>query len=66
MRVVLELLSSLAGLLKLWLRQRYGERREADRAAVRDDAGGEWVQHSGGTDRRDKPGSADAGGRRDG
>ena len=26
MRVVLELLSSLAGLLKLWLRQRYGER----------------------------------------
>ena len=25
-----------------------------------------WVQHSGGTDRRDKPGSADAGGRRDG
>ena len=30
--------------LKLWLRQRYGERREADRAAVRDDAGGEWVQ----------------------
>lgn len=70
MRVVLELLSSLAGLLKLWLRQRYGERREADRAAdraaVRDDAGGEWVQHSGGTDRRDKPGSADAGGRHDG
>ena len=61
MRAVLEFLSSLAGLLKLWLRQRYGERREADRAAVRDDAGGEWVQHSGGTDRRDKPGSADAG-----
>ncbi|GAB7511968.1 hypothetical protein Bwad006_07830 [Bilophila wadsworthia] len=70
MRVVLELLSSLAGLLKLWLRQRYGERREADRAAdraaVRDDAGGEWVRSMGGTDRRDKPGSADAGGRRDG
>lgn len=66
MRAVLEFLSSLAGLIKLWLRQRYGERREADRAAVRDDAGGEWVQHSGGTDRRDKPGSADAGGRRDG
>ena len=56
MRAVLEFLSSLAGILKLWLRQRYGERREADRAAVRDDAGGEWVQHSGGTDRRDKPG----------
>ena len=70
MRAVLEFLSSLAGLLKLWLRQRYGERREADRAAdraaVRDDAGGEWVQHSGGADRRDKPGSSDAGGRRDG
>ena len=49
MRAVLEFLSSLAGILKLWLRQRYGERREADRAAVRDDAGGEWVQHSGGT-----------------
>ena len=56
MRAVLEFLSSLAGLLKLWLRQRYGERREADRAAVRDDAGGEWVQHSGGADHRDKPG----------
>ena len=40
MRAVLEFLSSLAGLLKLWLRQRYGERREADRTAVRDDAGG--------------------------
>lgn len=65
MRAVLEFLSSLAGLLKLWLRQWYGERREADRAAVRDDAGGEWVQSMGGTDRRDKPGSADAGGRRD-
>ena len=66
MRSVLEFLSSLAGLLKLWLRQRYEERREADRAAVRDDAGGEWVRSMGGTDRRDKPGSADAGGRRDG
>ena len=43
MRAVLEFLSSLAGILKLWLRQRYGERREADRAAVRDDVGGEWV-----------------------
>lgn len=61
MRAVLEFLSSLAGILKLWLRQRYGERREADRAAVRDDAGGEWVHSMGGTDRRDKPGSADAG-----
>ena len=50
MRAVLEFLSSLAGLLKLWLRQRYGERREADRAAVRDDAGGEWVHSMGGTD----------------
>lgn len=70
MRAVLEFLSSLAGFLKLWLRQRYGERREAaraaDRVAVRDDAGGEWVRSMGGTDRRDKPGSADAGGRRDG
>ena len=66
MRAVLEFLSSLAGLLKLWLRQRHGERREADRTAVRDDAGGEWVRSMGGTDRRDKPGSADAGGRRDG
>ena len=43
MRAVLEFLSSLAGILKLWLRQRYGERREADRTAVRDDVGGEWV-----------------------
>ena len=42
MRAVLEFLLSLAGILKLWLRQRYGERREADRVAVRDDAGGEW------------------------
>ena len=66
MRAVLEFLSSLAGLLKLWLRQRYGERREADRAAVRDDVGGEWVRSMGGTDRCDKPGSSDAGGRRDG
>ena len=33
---------------------------------IRDDAGGEWVRSMGGTDRRDKPGSADAGGRRDG
>ncbi|WP_279060705.1 hypothetical protein [Bilophila wadsworthia] len=52
--------------LKLWLRQRYGERREADRAAVCDDAGGEWVRSMGGTDRRDKPTPLDAGGRRDG
>ena len=66
MRAVLEFLASLAECLTLWLRRKYGERREADRAAVRDDAGGEWVQHSGGTDRRDKPGSTDAGGRRDG
>ena len=66
MRAVLEFFTSLVELIKLWLRQRYGERREADRAAVRDDAGGEWVQHSGGADRRDKPGAADAGGRRDG
>ena len=66
MRAVLEFLTSFVELITLWLRQRYGERREADRAAVRDDAGGEWVQHSGGTDRRDKPGAADAGGRRDG
>ena len=62
MRAVLEFLASLAGLLKVWLRQKYGERREADRA----DAGGEWVRSMGGTDRRDKPGSTDAGGRRDG
>ena len=46
----------------MWLRQKYGERREADRAAVRDDAGGEWVRSMGGTDRRDKPGPTDAGG----
>lgn len=69
MRAVLEFLAALVDLLKLWLRQRYGERREAaraaDRVAVRDDAGGEWVRSMGGTDRRDKPGSADAGGRRD-
>ena len=54
MRAVLEFLAALVDLLKLWLRQRYGERREAaraaDRTAVRDDAGGEWVRHSGGTD----------------
>ncbi|MDR3813113.1 hypothetical protein [Bilophila wadsworthia] len=66
MRAVLEFLSSLAGLLKLWLRQRYGERREADRTAVRDDAGGEWGRSMGGTNRRDKPTPLDAGGRRDG
>ena len=66
MQAVLDLLTSVAELLKLWLRQRYGERREADRAAVRDDAGGQWVQSMGGTDRRDKSGSADTGGRRDG
>ena len=66
MRAVLEFLASLAECLTLWLRQRYGERREADRTAVRDDAGGEWVRSMGGTDRRDKPGSTDAGGRRDG
>ena len=40
MRAVLEFLASLVELLKLWLRQKYGERREADRAAVCDDAGG--------------------------
>ena len=56
MRAVLEFLASLVELLKLWLRQKYGERREADRAAVCDDAGGEWVRSMGGTDRRDKPG----------
>ena len=56
MRAVLEFLASLVGLLKLWLRQKYGERREADRAAVCDDAGGEWVRSMGGTDRRDKSG----------
>ena len=70
MRAVLEFLSSLAGLLKLWLRQRYEERREvvraADRTAVHDDSGGEWVHSMGGTDRRDKPAPPDAGGRRDG
>ncbi|WP_337431102.1 hypothetical protein [Bilophila sp.] len=66
MRAVLEFLASLVELLKLWLRQKYGERREADRAAVCDDAGGEWVRSMGGTDRRDKPGPLDAGGRRDG
>lgn len=66
MRAVLEFLTSFVELLKLLLRQRYGERREADRAAVRDDAGGEWVRSMGGTDRRDKSGSADTGGRRDG
>ena len=66
MRAVLEFLTSFVELITLWLRQRYGERREADRAAVRDDAGGAWVQHSGGADHRDKPGSSDAGGRRDG
>ena len=43
MRAVLEFFTSLVELIKLWLRQRYGERREADRAAVRDDVGGEWV-----------------------
>ena len=43
MRAVLEFFTSLVELIKLWLRQRYGERRKADRAAVRDDAGGEWV-----------------------
>ena len=43
MRAVLEFLTSFVELIKLWLRQRYGERRKADRAAVRDDAGGEWV-----------------------
>ena len=43
MRAVLEFLTSFVELIKLWLRQRYGERREADRAAVRDDVGGEWV-----------------------
>ena len=46
--------------------QKYGERREADRVAVRDDASGEWVRSMGGTDRRDKPGPLDAGGGRDG
>ena len=66
MRAVLEFLASLVELLKLWLRQKYDERREADRAAVRDDAGGEWVRSMGGTDRRDKPGPLEAGGRRDG
>ena len=44
MRAVLEFLASLAGLLKVWLRQKYGERREADRA----DAGGEWVHQPAG------------------
>ena len=43
MRAVLEFLTSFVELIKLWLRQRYGERREADRAAVRDDVGGEWA-----------------------
>ena len=57
MRAVLEFFTSLVELIKLWLRQRYGERREADRAAVRDDVGGEWVRSMGGTDRRDKPGA---------
>ena len=65
MRAVLEFLTSFVELITLWLRQRHGERREADRTAVRDDAGGEWVRSMGGTDRRDKPGTADAGGRRD-
>ena len=65
MRAVLEFLTSLVELLELWLRQRYGERREADRAAVGDDSGGDWVRSMGGPDRRDKPGPLDAGGRRD-
>ena len=42
MRAVLDILASLVELITLWLRQRYAERREADRVAVRDDAGGEW------------------------
>ena len=46
MRAVLDFLTSCVELIKMWLRQRYGERRaadrEADRAAVCDDAGGEW------------------------
>lgn len=62
MRAVLDFLTSCVELIKMWLRQKYGERREADRAAVRDDAGGEWVRSMGGTDRRDKPGPTDAGG----
>ena len=66
MRAVLDFLTSCVELIKMWLRQRYGERRaadrEADRAAVCDDAGGEWVRSMGGTDRRDKPGPTDAGG----
>ena len=67
MRAVLEFLSSLAGLLKLWL----GVNGTANAARLIallfvTDAGGEWVRSMGGTDRRDKPGSPDAGGRRDG
>ena len=70
MRAVLDFLTSCVELIKMWLHQRYGERRaadrEADRAAVCDDAGGEWVRSMGGTDRRGKPGPLDAGGGRDG
>ena len=62
MRAVLDFLTSCVELIKMWLRQKYGERREADRAPVRVDAGGEWVRSMGGTDRRDKPGPTDAGG----
>ena len=65
MQAVLELLSSLADMLRLWLRRRYGERRDADRSAVRDDPSGRWLQSMGGTDRRDKPGPPDAGSHRD-
>ena len=67
MQSVLEFLASLAGLLKVWLRQKYGERREADRTAVRDDAGGEvgalrWAEPTAAI----SPAPLTAGGRRDG
>ena len=47
--------------LSFFYRWRYGERREADRSAVRDDPSGRWLQSMGGTDRRDEPGPPDAG-----
>ena len=63
---VLELLSLLLSLFRWWRERKDAERKTASRAAVRDDAGGEWVRSMGGADRRDKSGPADAGGRRDG
>lgn len=63
---VLELLSLLLSLFRWWRERKDAERKTVSRTAVRADAGGEWVRSMGGTDRRDKSGPADAGGRRDG